>query len=54
MRTPLCLIPEENGIYTVLYAAICDDKRFHPIGLVRLKLNKNVLKAKGDELRQMF
>ncbi len=54
MRTPLCLIPEENGMYTVLYAAICDDKRFHPIGLVRLKLNRNVLKAKGDELRQMF
>lgn len=43
MRTPLCLIPEGGDVYTILYAAIAD-KRFHPIGLVRVKLNRAVLK----------
>ena len=54
MRTPLCFIPEGNDIYTVLYAAICRDKRFHPIGLVQLKLNRNVLKNRAEELKQML
>lgn len=43
MRTPVCLIPEGNDVYTILYAAIDTSKRFHPMGMVKVKLNKNVL-----------
>jgi len=42
MRTPLCLIPEGNNVYTVLYAAI-NGNRFHPIGMVRFKMHPEVL-----------
>jgi hypothetical protein len=38
MRTPLCLIPEGNDIYTIVYAAI-NENRFHPMGMVQVKLN---------------
>jgi hypothetical protein len=44
MRTPLCLIPEGDNVYTVLYAAIENSKRFHPIGMVTLKLHPGTLK----------
>jgi hypothetical protein len=46
MRTPLCLIPEGNDTYTIIYAAIKNDKRFHPIGMVKVKLNEDVLTEK--------
>ncbi len=49
MRTPLCLIPEGDDIYTIIYAAIAD-KRFHPMGLVRVKLNRKVLEEVVDSL----
>ncbi len=51
MRTPLCLIPEGNGIYTVLYAAIVEKQRFHPIGMVKLRLNEEVLKEMTRQLK---
>lgn len=50
MRTPLCLIPEGNGTYTVVYAAICNDRRFHPMGMVKLKLNREILANRKAEL----
>jgi hypothetical protein len=43
MRTPLCLIPEGNDVYTILYAAINNARRFHPIGMVKVRLNREVL-----------
>ena len=42
MRTPLCLIPEGNNIYTILFAAI-NGKRFHPVGMVKVKMDTQVL-----------
>lgn len=47
MRTPMCLIPEGDGIYTIVYAAV-NPERFHPIGMVRLKLNEDVLEARTN------
>lgn len=47
MRTPLCLIPEGNDIYTVVFAGINNQKRFHPMGMVKLKLNREVLEMKS-------
>ncbi|MNG36341.1 hypothetical protein D3C84_1233430 [compost metagenome] len=46
MRTPLCLIPEGNDVYTIVYNAIDLKKRFHPTGMVRVKLNQEVLKSR--------
>ncbi|MFA9187241.1 hypothetical protein [Flavobacterium magnesitis] len=46
MRTPLCLIPEGNDVYTVIYNTIDLNKRFHPTGVVKLKLNQDVLKSR--------
>ena len=43
MRTPLGLIPEGDDVYTVVYAAINNDKRFHPMGMVKLKLDRKAL-----------
>jgi len=51
MRTPLCLIPEGNDVYTVLFDARQKDKRFQPMGLVRLKLNRNVLNVISEEMK---
>ena len=48
MRTPLCLIPEGNDVYTIVYAAI-NEKRFHPIGMVQVKMNRDVLDARLKE-----
>ena len=50
IRTPLCLIPEGDGIYTVVYAAINTDKRFHPMGMVQLKLNQKILEKRKLEI----
>ncbi len=50
MRTPLCLIPEGNDVYTVVYAAINLSKRFHPMGLVQLRLNKEIMNRKLKEM----
>lgn len=49
MRTPLCLIPEGNGVYTILFAAI-NDQRFHPIGMVKVKMDEKVLETLLAEL----
>lgn len=46
MRTPLGLIAEGDDIYTMIYAAVDNERRFHPMGMVKLKLNREVL----DEL----
>ena len=45
MRTPLGLIPEGNDIYTIVYAAVNNEMRFHPMGMVQVKLNREVLEA---------
>lgn len=50
MRTPLCLIPEGDDIYTIVYAAISESKRFHPMGMVKVKLNRDVLEARMQQL----
>lgn len=49
MRTPLGLIPEGDDVYTIVYAAIHNDKRFHPMGMVRVRLDRKALDevAKG-------
>ncbi|MHC4637331.1 MAG: alpha-glucuronidase family glycosyl hydrolase [Planctomycetota bacterium] len=49
MRTPLGLIPEGDNIYTIIYTAWKPGGRFHPIGMVRVKLRPTVL-AKQVEL----
>ncbi|OMQ10603.1 hypothetical protein [[Flexibacter] sp. ATCC 35103] len=51
MRTPLCLIPEGNDVYTIVYAAIDLKKRFHPMGMVKVKLNKDVMESRLKELK---
>lgn len=50
MRTPLCLIPEGNDVYTIVYNAIDLKKRFHPTGMVRVKLNQEVMESRLKEL----
>ncbi|GGA69347.1 hypothetical protein GCM10008015_07630 [Flavobacterium palustre] len=51
MRTPLCLIPEGNDVYTIVYNAIDLKRRFHPTGMVKLKLNREVMDARLKELK---
>ena len=51
MRTPLCLIPEGNDVYTIVYNAIDLKRRFHPTGMVKLKLNRDVMDARLKELK---
>ncbi|MEO8237351.1 MAG: hypothetical protein ABI576_04520 [Flavobacterium sp.] len=51
MRTPLCLIPEGNDIYTIVFNAIDLKKRFHPTGMVKVKLNKDVMESRLKELK---
>jgi hypothetical protein len=44
MRTPLCLIPEGDNVYTIVYAAYNQpNKRFHPMGMVKVKMDPKVL-----------
>ena len=61
MRTPLCLIPEGNDIYTMVFTAWVKDPnnpkpntktRFNPIGMVKLKLDSQVLKIRTEELKK--
>ncbi|GEL10507.1 hypothetical protein SAMN05192550_0454 [Flavobacterium glycines] len=52
MRTPLCLIPEGNDVYTIVYNAIDLKKRFHPTGMVKVKLNRDVMDARLKELEK--
>ncbi|MEN9908066.1 MAG: hypothetical protein RLZZ540_1215 [Bacteroidota bacterium] len=52
MRTPLCLIPEGNDVYTIVYNAIDLKKRFHPTGMVKVKLNQEVLKSRLEALNK--
>ena len=43
IRTPLGLVDEGNGVYTLIYTAI-HEKWFKPVGMVKVKLvqkNKN-------------
>lgn len=57
MRTPLCLIPEGNDIYTIVYTAWMKDPRksnaktrFNPIGMVKVKLDSVVLEEITNKL----
>ena len=44
MRTPLCLIPEGDNVYTIVYAAFAEpNKRFHPMGMVKVRMKPEVL-----------
>ena len=43
MRRPLCLIPEGDDVYTIVYAAINNERRYHPMGMVQVKLNREAL-----------
>lgn len=52
MRTPLCLIPEGNDVYTIVYNAIDLKKRFHPTGMVKVKLNREVMEQRLKELEK--
>ena len=38
IRTPLCLIPEGKGLYTMPYTAKQKGQMFWPIGWVKLRL----------------
>jgi hypothetical protein len=47
MRTPLCLIPEGDNVYTIVYAAYNQpNKRFHPMGMVKVKMNPEVMEER--------
>lgn len=46
MRTPLCLIPEGNDVYTIVYNAIDLKRRFHPTGMVKVRLNQDVMESR--------
>ena len=59
MRTPLCLIPEGENVYTIIYTAWAPDTksskanaktRFNPIGMVKVKLDTEVLEELTKEL----
>lgn len=52
MRTPLCLIPEGNDVYTIVYNAIDLKRRFHPTGMVKVKLNKDVMESRLKEMEK--
>ena len=51
MRTPLCLIDEGDNVYTIVYAAIQHTKRFHPMGMVQVKMNADVWNQRIKELK---
>jgi hypothetical protein len=52
MRTPLGLIPEGDDIYTIIFTAWKPGGRFHPIGMVRVKLKPTVLAKQARTLEQ--
>jgi len=43
MRTPLCLMPEGDDVYTIIFTAINNDNRFRPKGMVQVKIDMEVL-----------
>jgi hypothetical protein len=43
MRTPLCLMPVGDGVYNIVYAAINNDRRYHPMGFVQVKMDMQAL-----------
>ncbi|MEO8961985.1 MAG: hypothetical protein ABI325_08895 [Ginsengibacter sp.] len=45
IRTPLCLIPEGDNIYTLLYSGTPQQGKFQPINLVKLRLNLEVMES---------
>jgi hypothetical protein len=51
MRTPLGLIAEGDNVYTIMFTAWKPGGRFHPIGMVRVRLKPAVL-AKQAESRK--
>jgi hypothetical protein len=50
MRTPLCLMPVGDGVYNIVYAAIDNDRRYHPMGFVQVKMDMEVLEQIAAEL----
>jgi hypothetical protein len=52
MRTPLGLIPEGANVYTIMFTAWKPGGRFHPIGMVRVKLKPSVLAKQARMLEQ--
>jgi len=52
MRTPLGLIPEGNNVYTIMFTAWKPGGRFHPIGMVRVKLKPPALAKQARTLSQ--
>ena len=51
MRTPLGLIPEGDNVYTIMFTAWKPGGRFHPIGMVRVKLKLTVLAKQIESLK---
>jgi len=51
MRTPLGVIPEGDNIYTIMFTAWKPGGRFHPIGMVRVKLKPAVLAKQVESMR---
>ena len=49
MRTPLGLVPEGDNLYTIIYAAI-NERRFHPMGMVRVRLRPEFMKKQREAL----
>lgn len=49
MRTPLGLIPEGDDVYTIVFTAI-NDHRFHPMGMVRVRLKPETLKTQRGRM----
>ena len=50
MRTPLCLMPVGDGVYSIVYAAIKNDRRYHPMGFVQVRMDMEVLDQIAAEL----
>ncbi|MHC4475121.1 MAG: hypothetical protein ACYTEL_05735 [Planctomycetota bacterium] len=51
MRTPLGLIAEGDNVYTIMFTAWKPGGRFHPIGMVRVRLKPGVLAEQAESLR---
>jgi len=51
MRTPLGLIPEGDNVYTILFTAWKPGGRFHPVGMVKVRLKPDVLEKQVESLK---
>jgi hypothetical protein len=51
MRTPLCLIDEGQGSYTMFFTAWRATGMFHPIGMAKLRLKPDALEKAACRLR---